>query len=122
MRITSIRVGPVARIVAIIYGVLGILYVPTVLLTGAKEMTLPVGIVAPLLYLNLNLHLPVPSHFLSGVLSALAACVCYTLSGWLTGAAAVLAFNIVARRMGGIDASVIVSKLSTADNSAIPST
>jgi hypothetical protein len=122
MRIIALRVGPVARVLAIIYGVLGILYVPSVLLMGAKEMTLPVGIAAPLVYLNFNLHLPVPSHFLSGILSVLAACVCYTVTGWLTGTAAVLVFNLVARRMGGIDASVIVSKLSPADNAAIHST
>ena len=63
MRIISVRITPVARIIAIIYGVLGLLYVPEVLLFGAGQMTLPVGIVAPLVYLNFNLKLPVPTHF-----------------------------------------------------------
>jgi hypothetical protein len=109
MRIMSLRVMPVAKIIAIIYGVLGILYVPEVLLTGATQMTLPLGILTPLVFFSFNLHLPVPTHFLSGVLSALAACVFYTISGWLTGTAAVLSFNSVAKYMGGIDASVLTN-------------
>jgi len=100
---------PIAKIIAIIYGVLGILYVPEVLLTGTSQMTVPLGILAPLVHLNFNFHLPAPTHFLSGLLSAVAACACYTVSGWLTGGAAVLAFNFVATRMGGIDASVLTN-------------
>jgi hypothetical protein len=119
MRIMSLRVTPVARVLAIIYGVLGFAYVPTLLLVGAKEMTLPVGIVAPLVLLNLNLHFALPTHFLTGVLSALAACLCYALTGWLTGTAAVLAFNFVARRMDGIDARLLV-KDSHAPEASIP--
>src|ERR1700692_1411467 len=99
MRIMSFRVTPVARI-----------YVPTLLLVGAKEMILPVGIVAPLVWLNLNLHLPLPNHFVTGILSAVATSLCYALTGWLTGTAAVLAFNFVARRLGGIDASLLVKE------------
>jgi len=105
----SLRVTPVARVLAIIYGVLGFAYVPTLLLVGAKQMTLPIGIVGPLVFLSLNLHFALPTHFVTGVLSAAGASVCYTVTGWLTGAAAVLAFNFVARRIGGIDASVLTS-------------
>jgi hypothetical protein len=114
MRITSFRVLPVARIVAIIYGVLGIFYVPASLLSGANQMTLPLGILAPLVYLSFNLHLRVPTHFLTGVLSAMAACACYALSGWLTGTAAVLAFNFVAAHIGGVDASLLTNNIPTA--------
>jgi hypothetical protein len=108
MRIMSLRVAPVARTLAIIYGVLGFTYLPTLLLMSAKEMTLPVGIVAPLVHLNLNFHLPLPTHFLTGVLSAVAASLCYAVTGWLTGVAAVFVFNFVARLIGGIEASVLV--------------
>ncbi|HTS37049.1 MAG TPA: hypothetical protein VMH04_15350 [Candidatus Solibacter sp.] len=107
MRIMSFRVMPVAKIIALIYGVLGILYVPELLLSGAKEITLPLGILAPLVFFSVNLHVPVPTHFFSGVMAALAACACYTVSGWLTGTVAVLSFNSVAKFVGGIEASVI---------------
>ncbi len=106
------------RTLAVIYGVLGIFYVPAVVLRGAQQVTLPVGIIAPLVYLNLNLHLPAPRHFLTGILSTLAACLCYT-SGWLTGAAAVVAFNFIAKRPGGVEASILTSTLSAGDHSAV---
>jgi len=109
MRIMSFRITPVARVLAIIYGACGFTYVPVLLLMGAKQMTLPIGIVAPLVFLNLNLHIAMPTHFLTGILSAIGASFCYAVTGWLTGAAAVLAFNLVARMMGGIDAAVITS-------------
>jgi hypothetical protein len=63
MRIISFRVAPVARVLAIIYGVLGLTHVPALLLMGSKEMVLPLGIVAPLVFLNLNLHFAPPTHF-----------------------------------------------------------
>jgi hypothetical protein len=108
MRILSFRIEPVARVLAIIYGMFGLISVPTSLLFGAKQIILPIGVFAPLLNFTFNLHLPLPTHFLTGVLSAAAATVCYTGSGWLTGAAAVLVFNLVARLNGGIEASVLV--------------
>ncbi|MGO8794644.1 MAG: hypothetical protein ACLQLC_07465 [Candidatus Sulfotelmatobacter sp.] len=113
MRITSFRVTPVARVLAIIYGIFGLTYVPTLFLLGAKQMILPVGIVAPLVFLNLNLRFALPSHFLTGVLSVVAASLCYAVTGGLTGAAAVLAFNFVAGQLGGIEASVLVKSSST---------
>jgi len=108
MRIKSFRIEPVARVLAIIYGLFGLISVPTALFMGAKQITLPVGVFAPLLNFTFNLHLPLPTQFLSGVLSAAAATVCYAGSGWLTGTAAVLAFNFAARLSGGIEASVLV--------------
>ena len=107
MRIRSFRIEPVARVLAIIYGVFGLTSVPTALFMGAKQITLPVGVFAPLLNFTFNLHLPMPTQFLTGALSAAAATVCYAGSGWLTGAAA-LAFNFVAGLNGGIEAAVLV--------------
>ena len=105
---------PVATILAIIYGALGVCYAVQVLIADLRQITLPLGILVPLIHFNFNLHLPAPTHFLSGILSALAAGACYAMSGWLTGAAAVLAFNFLAARMGGIDASIL-----TNDNIAV---
>jgi len=105
MKILSLRVAPFARVLAVIYAVVGLTMVPVLLVTGAKEMILPIGILAPLVRLNLNLHMALPSHFLTGLSSAVAASVCYAFTGWLTGAVAVLAFNLIAGRMGGIEVS-----------------
>jgi len=110
MRIMSFRVTPVARVLAVIYGVWGLVYVPTLLLMGAKEMILPVGIVAPLVFLNLNLHFALPTHFVTGVLSSVGASLYYAMTGWLTGSVAALAFNFVVCRMGGIEAALLVKK------------
>jgi hypothetical protein len=107
MRIMSFRVTPIARVLAIIYGVSGFAYVPTLLLFGAKQMTLPIGVVGTVIFLSLNLHFAVPTHFVTGVLSTLGASLCYAATGWMTGVAVVLIFNFVARRLGGIEASVL---------------
>jgi hypothetical protein len=108
MRILSVRVIPVARVLAIVYGVLGFAYVPALLLIDAKQMVFPVGIVGPPVFLSLNLHFALPTHFVTGVLSMIFACLCFALTGFLTGAATGLAFNFVAKRTGGVDASVLV--------------
>ena len=119
MRIMSFRITPVARVLAIIYGVFGLTYVPTLLLMGAKEMILPLGIVAPLVFFNLNLHFALPTHFLTGILSAAAASLCYAVTGSVTGATAVLVFNFVARQLGGIEASVLVKHSQAAESSSL---
>jgi hypothetical protein len=116
MRIKSFRIEPIARVLAIIYGVFGLISVPTAHFMGAKQILLPVGVFAPLLNFTFNLHLPAPTQFLTGVLSAAAATVCYAGSGWLTGAAAVLVFNFVARLNGGIEASVFAKDSAAIDS------
>jgi len=112
-RIISLRIAPVAKVLAIIYGVLGFAYVPTMLLIGAKEIVLPLGILGPFIFLSLNLHFALPTHFLTAVLSVVSASLCYGITGWLTGAAVALAFNFVARLMGGVEASVLVKSSET---------
>ncbi|MGB7603347.1 MAG: hypothetical protein WBM24_23790 [Candidatus Sulfotelmatobacter sp.] len=81
MRIISFRVIPIARVLSIVYGAFGLTYVPTLLLFGVKQMILPVGIVAPLVFLNLNLRFASPTHFATGVLSSLGATLYYGLDG-----------------------------------------
>lgn len=106
VRIMSVRATAVARILAIIYGVLGCGYVPALLFRDSKEIVLPIGVIAPLIDFSFKLHLQPPTHFLTGVLSEVAATVSYGVSGWLTGGVAALAFNFVAGRIGGIDTSL----------------
>jgi hypothetical protein len=107
MRITSLRVTPVASVLAIIYAILAPFSVIQLKLSGANRYTLPLGVVAPLVHLNLNLTVPMPSSVLPGLLLCVAAICFYAVTGWLTGAVAVLSFNLVARLRGGIEASVL---------------
>jgi hypothetical protein len=109
MRIMSLRVAPVARILAIMYAILSPFLIILALLTKAEYIRIPLGIVAPLIYFNINFDLQTPTHFFSGAALMLLAAICYAATGWLTGAAAVLSFNFFARRMGGIDAFVLSS-------------
>src|SRR5262245_29329364 len=108
MRILSLRVTPVARVFAILYGVLSPLLVLGTMLSNPDYVRVPLGIVAPLVHLNFNFNLQTPTHFFTGVLLVLFGIACYIATGWLTGAALVLAFNFVSRRLGGIEANSIV--------------
>lgn len=113
MRITSLRIRPVAGVLAIGYGVLSPFMVIFAFLSKEEYVRIPLGVVAPLFSLNLNFDIQRPTHFFSGVLLMLLAVPCYVATGWLTGAAAVLVFNFIARRTGGIQASVLVKESTT---------
>lgn len=108
MRIMSLRVGPVARIFAIIYGVSSPFLLIVMALSKADYLRIPLGIIAaPLFYVNINFDVQHPTHILSAALLVLFAAACYAATGWLTGAALVMCFNFIARRTGGIEASVL---------------
>lgn len=112
MRIISLRVTPVARVFAILYAALSPVSVILLLLSKADYLRIPLGIVAPpLFFLNINFNLQSPTHFVTGILLMLFAVVCYAVTGWLTGAAAVLCFNFIAHRTGGVEASVLAKEL-----------
>jgi hypothetical protein len=86
----------------------------SMLTSGRDYLRIPLGLIAlPLTYLNLNFDIQRPEHFLSGVLFVLFGAVCYAATGWLTGSAAVLCFNFIARRIGGIKASVLIKESAT---------
>lgn len=107
MRIISIRVEPPARILAIIYAFFGLGYYLFAAFTHAQYVTLPFGVVAPLVLLNFNLNLARSGNLLWEMVLFCATVLAYTLSGWLTGALAALCFNLVAKRIGGIDATYV---------------
>lgn len=108
MRIMSLKVRPVARILAILYGVLSPFAVILMMFSNAQYLRIPVRLIAPpLVYLNINFDIQHPTHFLTGILLVLFGAACSAATGWLTGAAAVVCFNFIARRTGGIEASVI---------------
>jgi hypothetical protein len=112
MRIMSLRVSPVARIFAIVYGVCSPFLLIGMALSKADYLRIPLGIIAaPLFFVNINFDIQHPTHILSAALLVLFAAACYAATGWLTGAALVLCFNFIARRTGGIQASVLTKEL-----------
>jgi ABC-type phosphate/phosphonate transport system permease subunit len=80
-------------------------------------MTLPVGILAPLLTLNLNFNLPRTGSPLSNAFYCMAEILAYALTGWITGAVFALCFNFIAKATGGIDAKYVstVPEIAPAD-------
>ena len=107
MRILGVRWEPVARVLAILYGVLGALIFCVAEISRAPYLTLPFGVVAPVFHLSFNFNVPRPDGVFSGVMAGFAEILAYAVTGWITGAAAALCFNILCRRLGGIDAKYI---------------
>jgi hypothetical protein len=107
MRILGVRWEPVARVVAIIYGLFGVGAFCLSEFTRASQLTLPLGILAPVIHLNFNLNVPRPSGVLSGLLAGAAEILAYAVTGWITGAAMALCFNIVCKQLDGIDAKYV---------------
>ena len=107
MRIISVRVSPVAKVLAVVYAVFGLSAFVTYAVSNAQFLILPFGILAPLFHLNLNLNLARSGGVLYNTFLAVAAVLSYALTGWITGAVAAVLFNVVAKQMGGIDAKCV---------------
>jgi hypothetical protein len=111
MRIISFKVSPIASVFGILYAAVSPIIVVFLLMSGADRLRIPLGLFAPpLTYLNINFDIQRPTHFLTGALFMVFAAACYAVTGWLTGAAAVMCFNFIARRTGGVQASVLVGE------------
>ena len=94
---------------SVVYAFLGVVGFLQFAFSGNDHLTLPFGIVAPLVYLNFNLNLPRSTDIAYNIGCFLAYIVSYAITGWITGAAAVIAFNVVAKKTGGIDAKYITT-------------
>jgi len=107
MRILAVRVEPVARILSIIYAFLGLVGFLQFSFSDAPYLTLPFGVVAPLVFFNINLKLPRSTNLAYDLFCCVAEIIAYAITGWITGAAAALCFNLVAKWRGGIDAKYV---------------
>jgi hypothetical protein len=116
MRILAVRVEPVARVLCIIYAFLGLPAFLVFWFADAQFLTLPFGIVAPLVHLNININLPRSTNLFYNLFCCIAEIVAYAVTGWITGAAAALCFNLVAKQRGGIDTKYV----STIDGESLP--
>lgn len=107
MKIIALKVQPIARTVALIYAAFGLVFWITFLVSNVDYISLPVGIIPPLLHLNFNFQFHRSTDLAYNAMLLLGSIVSHALTGWLTAAAAVICFNVVARWRGGIDADFI---------------
>ena len=109
MKILALRIQPIAKVVAAIYGLFGIVFWITFCFTKAPYLTLPVGLVAPMVHFHFNFNFNVhrANDVAYNVLLFLASVIGYALTGWLTAMALVICFNLAAWLKGGIDADFI---------------
>lgn len=107
MRIVSVSPGSVALVLSLVYGVFGIGDFLFFAFTNAQDLTLPIGFVAPLLYLSFNLHLPRTTSIGFNLLYVVAALLAWALTGAITGEVGTLCFNLIAKQLGGIPAKFI---------------
>jgi hypothetical protein len=110
MRIASLRIKPVALILAIGYAALSPFAIIFAVWLKVNPIRIPLGVVAPLVAFNINFDIQPPTSVFWAVLFVLFAVLCYAATGWLTWMAAVLVFNFIARRTGGIEAAVLTSE------------
>jgi hypothetical protein len=107
MRIISVRPGPVALALSLVYTVFGLGVFLIFEFTQESYLSLPFGIVAPLIHFNINLNLPRTTSLGFNLLYGAAALLSYALTGALTGGVGTLCFNFVAGKMGGIPARFV---------------
>jgi hypothetical protein len=119
MRIISIRVEPVARIFAGAYAFFGLLAFFLYAVAKTGSLTLPFGVLAPIVQLSLNLHLAASNGVAYNIFLCVAAVVCYAFSGWVTGLALALCFNVIAKQTGGIDAKFVITRTEDAPASQV---
>jgi hypothetical protein len=107
MKIVALRIQPIARVTAAIYAIFGASFWVTYCLGNAPYLTLPVGLVGPMVHFGFNFHFHRTGDAVYNGLLFLASVGGYALTGWLTAMALVICFNIAARLKGGIDANFI---------------
>jgi len=107
MKIIGLKIQPIASVFAAIYAAFGAFFWLSYCIGRDEYIILPVGVIGPLLHLNINLSFHRSSAVLPNLLFFLGSLVTYALSGWLTAAIAVLCFNAIAKMKHDIDADFI---------------
>ncbi len=104
LKVTGIKIAPVARVFAILYFVFGLAYFFIVSLQHAERITFPLGILAPFIGFNINLSFIRFTDVPGAALQMICCLVTYSVTGWITGAVLILCFNLVAKQLGGLTA------------------
>jgi hypothetical protein len=108
MRIVSVRLEPAARVFALTYAVAGLASSAAFAFSGLPRVLLPIGIVmGPLFYLNFNIILARSPDLIANAFLCLGVIFSYAVTGWITGLAITLCFNLIAKKTGGINAKFV---------------
>ncbi|HEY1800246.1 MAG TPA: hypothetical protein VGG46_04860 [Terriglobales bacterium] len=107
MRIVSIRAFQVAKVLGIVYTLFGFTTFILYAVRGDEALTLPFGILAPLVNLNVNLTLPHMNGVLYNIFLCAAALISYAVTGWITGMFLAFCFNFIAKKTNGIEAKYL---------------
>jgi len=107
MKIVALRIQPIARVVSAIYAIFGATFWITYCFSKAQDLTLPVGIVAPMVNFSINFHFHRTTDVLYNLMFFLGSVASYALTGWLTAMVLIISLNIAAKWKGGIDADFI---------------
>lgn len=107
LKIKSVKIEPVARIFAILYFAFGFVYFFSVSLHRTDNITFPLGVLAPLVYLNLNFTFPRSTEVFGAAIQLACCLFSYCVTGWVTGAAFIICLNFIAKRFGGISARFV---------------
>jgi len=108
MRIISIRVRPVCIAFSCLYAIVGLFsFIQYCFLEEMQQLTLPIGIIVPFVYLTFNLKFPKSMTASAPIVYMIATIFVYAVSGCITGLAGTYLFNFIARIMGGIDARFV---------------
>jgi hypothetical protein len=107
MKIMALRIQPIAKVMAGIYAIFGVSFWVSYCVGKAPYLTLPVGLVGPMVHFGFNFHFQRTTDIAYNVLLFLASVASYALTGWLTALVLVICFNLAARLKGGIDPGFI---------------
>ena len=91
-RLKSIAPLQLGKILAVIYGVIGVLFIPFFLSLSAVSAHLPAGQRSGVMALGVGIALAMP--------------LLYAVMGFVCGALGALIYNLVAKWMGGIEVEV----------------
>jgi hypothetical protein len=81
MKIVSLKIQPIAKVVAVVYALFGVSFWIAYCLGKAPYLTLPVGLVAPMVHFNFNFHFHRTTDVAYNVLLFLASLAGYALTG-----------------------------------------
>ena len=107
-RIVSIDPKAVAKLLAWTYGILTTMAAIVLLFSNMQHLiTFPIGFLVPGFHLNLNLYAPLTANPLGRMLMLTALVLSYSVTGWISGYLLAALLNLVARRRGGIPATIV---------------
>ena len=121
MKIAGLKYSPIVTFLTGLAAFNGLIAWATYCLTDMPVFHVPVGLVTPFLYANVNLNLGRSTDPLTNFLYLCVGVFAYALDGLIASSAFVWIFNAVAENRGGLSLSFIIWKPSPAASAAADS-